>query len=154
MKIEPGLLVELDYVLESPEGEVLETSEEDEPLAFIFGTGELPDAVEEALAGKGAGDSVRVALGPNDLFGPYDPSGIVQVEPELFPEGSELSIGLYVSVTVEGDDEESSGELEARILEVRPDAVVLDTNPPLAGRPLVLKAVVRDVAEAEPEEEG
>ena len=79
MSIETGRMVELEYTLASPEGEVLETSEGEEPLLYVHGTGELPDSVEEALDGKDVGDSVRVDLGPDELFGAYDPGGIVQV---------------------------------------------------------------------------
>ena len=49
--------------------------------------------------------------------------------------------------TPEGDDEESSGEIDARIVEIRPEAVVIDTNPPLAGKPIVLTAKVLGIGD-------
>lgn len=147
MTIDAGRMVELDYTLKDLDGEVLESSEGDEPLVYLHGADELPESVEAALLGKDVGDAVRVELGPDELFGPYDPAGIVQVDRGEFPEDAELAPGMVVTLTIEGDDEESTGELEARITEVQPDAVILDTNPPLAGKPLVLEATVRGIGE-------
>ena len=147
MSIETGRMVELEYTLASPEGEVLETSEGEEPLLYVHGTGELPDSVEEALEGKDVGDSVRIDLGPDELFGAYDPGGIVQVDPAEFPEDAELETGMVLTLQIEGDDEESSGEIDARIVEIRPEAVVIDTNPPLAGKPIVLTAKVLGIGD-------
>lgn len=145
MTIDTGRMVELDYTLKDLEGELLETSDGDEPLIYVHGSGELPDSVEAALLGKDVGDEIRVELGPDELFGPYDPAGIVQVDRTEFPEDAELEKGMVVTLTVEGDDEETSGELEARIAEIQPDAVILDTNPPLAGKAVVLEATVRGI---------
>ena len=147
MSIETGRMVELEYTLASPEGEVLETSEGEEPLLYVHGTGELPDMVEKALEGKDVGDSVRVDLGPDELFGAYDPGGIVQVDPAEFPEDAELETGMVLTLQIEGDDEESSGEIDARIVEIRPEAVIIDTNPPLAGKPIVLTAKVLGIGD-------
>ena len=93
------------------------------------------------------GDSVRVDLGPDELFGAYDPGGIVQVDPAEFPEDAELETGMVLTLQIEGDDEESSGEIDARIVEIRPEAVVIDTNPPLAGKPIVLTAKVLGIGD-------
>lgn len=151
MKIATGCHVKIDYALENTDGDLLETSDEDEPIELVVGAGDLPHSIERALEGHSEGDSIEVQLGPDELFGPYDPEAIVSVGRAEFPQDVELEVGTVVSVTLQGEDpdEEAPGEFEATVTEVTADAIVLDANPPLAGQPLVFRATVRGVAASE-----
>ena len=53
-KIQSGKLVELDYQILDDEGRLYESSEDEGPLMYVQGHGELPDSLEAALDGAAA----------------------------------------------------------------------------------------------------
>ena len=56
MKISEGHLVELDYILRVADGEVVESSEQEGPLQYLHGNGEIPEKLENELSGKISGE--------------------------------------------------------------------------------------------------
>jgi FKBP-type peptidyl-prolyl cis-trans isomerase 2 len=123
----------------------------DEPLEITLGQGQLPPALEERLRGASIGDVVEVEFAAGEVFGEYDPDAIQSVPRSEFGDEVELVRGGEVSVSVEHDDGEIE-ELDAKVLEVDEEAVVLDFNHPLAGKIVTLQATVLDPAMLEDEE--
>jgi FKBP-type peptidyl-prolyl cis-trans isomerase SlyD len=110
-------------------------------LTYLHGGyGELLEALERALEGKGPGESVRVQLEPEDAFGDYD-AALLRVEPaERYGEG--IAVGMEV-------EEDSRSYL---VTDVAGGKVVLDGNHPLAGMALRFSCQVVSVRNAKPEE--
>jgi FKBP-type peptidyl-prolyl cis-trans isomerase SlyD len=110
-------------------------------LSYLHGGyGEMLEALERALDGKGPGESVLVQLEPDQAFGDYD-AGLLRVEPlERYGEG--LSIGMQV----EEDDK------LYRVTDVGGGKAVLDANHPLAGMALRFSLVILTVRQASEEE--
>ena len=104
------------------------------------GYGELLAALEHALEGKAAGESVRLQLEPEQAFGDYD-AGLLRVEPaERYGEG--IAVGMEV-------------EEDARfytVTDVAGGKVVLDGNHPLAGMALRFSLEILSVRSAKAEE--
>jgi FKBP-type peptidyl-prolyl cis-trans isomerase SlyD len=110
-------------------------------LTYLHGGyGELFAALEQALEGKGAGESILVQLEPEDTFGDYD-ADLLRVEPaERYGEG--IAVGMEV-------------EEEARfytVTDIADGKVVLDGNHPLAGMALRFSCRVVSVRTAKAEE--
>ena len=133
MPIEMGKVVELEFELRDADGELIESSRDEDgaPLRYVHGEGELPPKVEDALLGKGEGDEVVVDCEADEAFGPYDPEGLVSVPRSDLPEDAEVVPGDWLTVGVEEEDG-SEGTLEARVIEVSPEGIILDLNHPLA----------------------
>ena len=133
MPIQKGDVVELDFELRDADGELIESSHDEDgaPLRYVQGDGELPEKVEQALLGKAEGDEVVVDCEADEAFGPYDPEGLVSVPRADLPENAEVVPGDLLMVGIEEDDG-SDGELEAQVVEVSPEGIVLDLNHPLA----------------------
>jgi FKBP-type peptidyl-prolyl cis-trans isomerase SlyD len=104
------------------------------------GYGEMLPALEQALEGKGAGESVRVQLEPEQAFGDYDPQ-LVRVEP-LGRYGEGVSVGMQI---------EEDSRLYT-VTEIGGGSVVLDANHPLAGMALRFSVVILTVRSATKEE--
>ena len=104
------------------------------------GYGEMLPALEQALEGKGAGESVRVQLEPEQAFGDYDPQ-LVRVEP-LGRYGEGISVGMQI---------EEDSRLYT-VTEIGGGSVVLDANHPLAGMALRFSVVILTVRSATKEE--
>ena len=145
MQVGKNTVVSLTYELLDTDGKTIEKI--DSPIDYLHGgyDGIFP-AVEQALAGKNAGDKCGVRLEPNDAFGEYD-AGLVHMEPRSkFPES------LTVGMQFEGRGSESGATLIYTVTEIAGDKVVVDGNHPLAGRTLEFSCTVTAVRAATKEE--
>ena len=111
------------------------------PLHYLHGGyGQMFEALERALEGKGPGESLIVQLEPEDAFGEYD-AELLRVEPlERYGEG--IAAGMEV-------------EEDARrytVTDVADGKVVLDANHPLAGLALRFSCVILSIRAATEEE--
>jgi FKBP-type peptidyl-prolyl cis-trans isomerase SlyD len=104
------------------------------------GYGQMLEALEQALEGKGAGESVLLQLEPDQAFGDYD-AQLVRVEPqERYGEG--IAAGMQVE----------ENDLIYTVTDVAGGSVVLDGNHPLAGMALRFSVVILTVRAARQEE--
>jgi FKBP-type peptidyl-prolyl cis-trans isomerase SlyD len=153
MKIHKGCLVELDYVLYDSDGQVVETSEEEEKLSYLHGHGEIPEALERSLEGAEEGDRIKVTLEAGEAYGPYNPDGLVTVPRSQFPADAEIVPGDWIDVQLVEEGAEGPGEeLGMRVIEISPEAIVLDANHPLAGQEVTFDLSVVSVRTATIEE--
>jgi FKBP-type peptidyl-prolyl cis-trans isomerase SlyD len=125
------LVVSLDYTLRLDDGEIVDSSAEQEPLQFLQGHGQVLPALESALYGMAIGEEKDVVVGPDEGYGELDPDAFQQLPLDAFPPDMAVEPGMVLELL---DD---TGEtLVAFVAEVRPDNVVLDFNHPLAGETL------------------
>ena len=130
-----GSTVSLKLEVLDPEGRVIETSDPEEDLSVVIGDGALPPSVEEALVGAELDAEVEAVTPEGEAFGPYDVEAIVTVPREDFPDDLELKKGEAITVGVgDPEDEDIEEEIEAIVVEVNDEAVILDANHPLAGK--------------------
>ncbi|MAF64333.1 MAG: peptidylprolyl isomerase [Planctomycetes bacterium] len=149
MKIESGLLVELNYELLDAAGELVESSAHEEvgPLQYLHGLKEIPSALEQELEGRELGAALELTLAPEEAFGPYDAEALINVPRAEFPDGDAVEVGEWIQVTVEDEesDEGEDYEVHMRVVQLDDEAIVLDGNHPLAGQRVTYKVQVGDV---------
>jgi len=151
MNIADGLIVVLSYELLDADGKLFESSTDDGPMSYMQGNEEIPTPLEEALDGADIGDKLEVTVPAIDAFGDQDVEGIFSIPRADFPEGPQLIPGEWIQLNVAPEaGEEGEGEtfeVEARVVEINDDSVILDTNHPLAGQDVVFKVEVMEVRE-------
>jgi FKBP-type peptidyl-prolyl cis-trans isomerase SlyD len=110
-------------------------------LTYLHGGyGGLLAALEQALEGKGVGESVLLQLEPEQAFGEYD-ADLVRVEPvERY--GAGIAAGMEVE----------EGERLYIVTDVADGKVVLDGNHPLAGMALRFSLAILSIRQATAEE--
>lgn len=111
------------------------------PMSYLHGGyGGMFEALERALEGKSAGESLLLQLEPEQAFGEYD-AELLRVEPrERYGEG--IAVGMEI---------EEDATLYA-VTDVADGKVVLDANHPLAGMALRFSCVILSVRAATEEE--
>jgi len=117
----------------------------DETIAYLHGghSGIFPK-VEQAIADKGAGDTISVTLEPVDAFGEYD-ANLIRVEPvDTLPK--DIAEGGYVVAEKDGE------EVVFRVTNIAEGKAMLDGNHELAGQRLRFDATIVDVRPATAEE--
>jgi FKBP-type peptidyl-prolyl cis-trans isomerase SlyD len=144
--IRDGMVVSLAYSL-TADGETIETATAEEPLDYLHGADNIVPGLEAQLLGKKVGDRMTVTLQPAEAYGEYDPEDTETVPLSDFPDASELTEGMAVVM-----EDEDGYVFDALIREIRGDEVVLDFNPPLAGRVITYDVEVVEIREAEEEE--
>ena len=59
MNISPNSVASIHYTLTDGQGKVIDSSEGQEPLAYLHGAGNIIPGLEKALLGKAVGDKVK-----------------------------------------------------------------------------------------------
>lgn len=143
--IAKGTVVSIDYKLTDDEGQLIDSSEGEEPLSYLHGHNQILPGLESALEGKKVGDTEKVHIEAGKGYGDFDPEKVFTVPKERFDfdvsEGQTLQAQLEDGQTV-----------PFQVLEVKEDGVVLDGNHPLAGKALHFEVKVVGVRQASDEE--
>jgi FKBP-type peptidyl-prolyl cis-trans isomerase SlyD len=139
MKIAKDTVVSLRYELFDADGELLEKIED--PVSYLHGgyDGIFP-LVEEALQGKGVGDTCSV--------GEYDHQLVEVEQRSAFPK--DVAIGMQFEGGPENSEEDDF--MLYTVVEVTDDEVTVDGNHPLAGKTLTFNCTVAGVRAATEEE--
>lgn len=147
--VEAGKVVTFHYTLRNPNGDVVDTSDGDEPLAYLHGSSNIVSGLEAELAGKALGDKVQAVVPPKGGYGEKDGPGPQGVPREAFPDDVELSIGMnFVAETDDGD------EVMLWVVEIGDEQVMVDNNHPLAGVTLHFDVEIVGVRDATDEEKA
>jgi FKBP-type peptidyl-prolyl cis-trans isomerase SlyD len=147
MKIGENSVVSIDYTLKGDDGTVIDTSEGREPLSFVFGIGTIIPGLEKELDGKTAGETFAVTIAPEDGYGEYDDSRMVEVPKEHIEGADGMSEGVQVQA-----QREDGGIESLTVASIGEKTVILDGNHPLAGKNLHFNVDVKKVREATKEE--
>lgn len=138
--IDHGCTVTLQFALELPDGNVIDSNFEGAPATFRMGDGTLLEGFEAALLGLGAGDEEQFRIPAARAFGPWREENVQQFARHRFT-GMSLEPGAVVSFA-----DASGAELPGVVQGVEGDTVVVDFNHPLAGRDLVFRVRIHGVA--------
>lgn len=145
-QVGPGTVVSCAYELFDAEGEKVEESEPGSSLEFLIGFGTVAPAIERALEGLSEGARRDLKLRPDEAYGPRDPGALIEVDRTDLPESLEPGDELLA------DREDGQGQVLLKVVDLRDDVAVLDTNHPLAGQQIRLVLTVRSVRPATDEE--
>ena len=148
MQIAPNTVVTMTYTLTNAEGQVLDQADASHPFVYMQGAHNIIPGLEQALAGKQAGDSAVVTVQPEDAYGEYNEQLTQQVPRQMFgnvPE-DQLVVGAQFQAQTNG------GVEIITIADVDGDMITIDANHPLAGETLTFDVKILDVRAATPEE--
>ncbi|MEO1873013.1 MAG: peptidylprolyl isomerase, partial [Cobetia sp.] len=142
MQIAQNAVVSFHYTLTNNEGEVLDSSEGREPLAYIHGAGNIVPGLEKELDGKTSGDELKVAVSPEEGYGEVQEALVQEVPREAFQGVEDIEAGMQFQAQTQG------GPLMVTVTKVEGDTVTVDGNHPLAGETLNFDVQITNVREA------
>ncbi len=143
--VEPQKVVTFIYSILDQDGKTLEQS--DLPLSYLHGVdGKMYERVEAALTGKKIDDEVRVALPPEDGFGPHDAEliyndAIENVPPEFRRLGAEAEF-----------EDEQGEKITMFVTKIENGRITLDGNHPFAGMTVTFVIKILNIRDAAVEE--
>lgn len=146
MQIESNSVVTLHYTLKDNDGNIIDQSD-DSSFLYMHGAMNIIPGLENALAGKSAGDEISVKVSPEEGYGVKDDARIQEVPKDMFDSADEIQVG--VQFHAQGPD---GSAVVVTVIEVKDDVVVIDGNHALAGIDLNFEVKIVDVRAASEEE--
>lgn len=154
MKVEKNKVVTVTYLLRENDenGTILEEVNEDDPLVFLYGHGDMISAFEKNLKDLKLNDSFVFILKPEEGYGEYRegkiryiPTVNFMIDGKLNTE--EVKVGNVLSLEYDQDR-----IYTGTIIKVEEDFVTMDFNHPLAGKILHFSGKIIDIRDASEEE--
>ena len=146
MPIAQNSVVTIHYTLKDDAGEVIDSSREGDPIAYLHGHGNLVPGLERELEGKNTGDKVNVSVAPEQGYGEYDKALVQQVPRRALQGIANIKVGLRLQAQT------PQGPRAVVVTRLVGDMVTIDGNHPLAGKNLNFDVEITDVREASEEE--
>tara|TARA_B100000446_G_scaffold93839_4_gene88018 strand:+ start:11845 stop:12327 length:483 start_codon:yes stop_codon:yes gene_type:complete len=146
MVISDNAVVSFHYRLREEGGEIFEDSHKETPILYLHGHKGMLAGLEEAMAGKSAGDCFDVTVDPDKGYGRRREGAIQRVPKKHLLTKGKISVGQVVQVNTE------KGAQEAVVVKVGLKNVDIDSNHPLAGKTLVFSVEIVEVREATADE--
>lgn len=149
-----GLMYELSISREEEETEAIsvEVRDQEDPFYFLYGNSGLPEKFEEYLKGKTKGESFNFRLEVDEAYGEADDELIMNVPKDQLSEDR----GFTPDMLEEGNFlplvDEQGYSMQAKVVKVFGDEILLDFNHPLVGFALHFVGEVLEVREASEEE--
>ncbi|MFT4308292.1 MAG: FKBP-type peptidyl-prolyl cis-trans isomerase [Candidatus Woesearchaeota archaeon] len=148
--VQSGDLVSVEYTGSFPNGTVFDTSEGQAPLQFQVGAGQLIPGFENQILGMVVGESKQFTLQPEEAYGEYDPSLVVQEEVPAENLGEDMTQYVGENIVLQN---EMGMPVPVFVVSADEEVVTLDIdqNHPLAGETLVFDVTLTGIDEAPPQ---
>jgi len=136
--IKNGKKCKIHYTL-TVYGEIVDSSENKEPLEYVHGSGQIITGLECALKGLKVGEMKQIMVGPDDAYGPINPQAILEVPREKLGH-----IEIEIGSVLKAEDPEGK-TIQGMIKEIHDSSVTVDFNHPLAGKELNFEVKVIEI---------
>jgi peptidylprolyl isomerase len=138
-----GDKVKVEYVGSLEDGTIFDSSEmHNEPLEFVVGAGQLIKGFDDAVVGMKIGEEKEIRLPPDEAYGAHNPEFVKDMPRGCFPQDQDIQPGMMFMVALQ-----DGRQIPVRISQVSDDTITVDLNPPLAGKTLVFKIKLLEIAE-------
>ena len=147
MTITENSAVSFHYTLTDEQGQEIDSSAGQDPLAYLHGAGNIIPGLEKALEGKSVGDQLNVEVSAEEGYGPVQHELIQDVPRSSFQGVESIEVGMqFEAQTGQG------GSVPVTVTAVTDETVTVDGNHPLAGKNLNFDVTIADIREASAEE--
>ncbi|BCO09454.1 peptidyl-prolyl cis-trans isomerase [Desulfolithobacter dissulfuricans] len=123
--------VKVHYTGTLEDGTVFDSSQGHDPLEFTLGSGQVIPGFEEAVLGMDQGESKKVTIPADKAYGQRNEEMVITVPREQVPEDINPEVGQQLQMG--GPDGQV---VVVEVVEVTEEHIILDANPPLAGKDL------------------
>lgn len=147
MAIGNNKVVTLNFTLKDQHGNVLDSTEGEQPFSFLSGHQNILPKLESEIDTMLIGSKRTVTINAADAYGEYNNDIVQVVGKDEFPPEFLLEVGMqYIASAPDGT------KMPFTITEVREEDVTIDFNHPLAGKDLSFELELLNVRDATAEE--
>ncbi len=146
MKIARDTVVLLHYRLSDGEQNVIESTAEGGPIAYLHGHNNMIAGFEQAMEGHSAGEQFTINLTAEQAYGQRRDNAVSRVPVKHLQGSRHWKKGMVAWVETE------QGSRQVTIVKMGRFMADVDTNHPLAGKTLCFDIDIQDVRPASAEE--
>ena len=129
-----GNEISIHFTLSLEDGTVVDATEDNEPMTFVLGEGEMIETLETHVKELNVGEEQTYLIGPEEGFGDRDEDNVHEMALSEFPDDIDVEEGMVIGFDTPGGE-----EVPGVILECNDEQVKVDFNHPLAGRNLAFR---------------
>ena len=139
--VKNGDTVKVHYTGKLDNGEIFDSSEGAEPLAFTVGVGEVIPGFDQALLGMKVGETKDVVIEPDQAYGNRIEELVQVIDRNQFNlGGADPEIGMHIEMRT------PDGNIPLTITDLTDATVTLDANHLLAGETLHFSLTLVEIA--------
>ncbi|MGI2172130.1 FKBP-type peptidyl-prolyl cis-trans isomerase [Shewanella sp. MF05960] len=146
MSIKDDMVVQFNYSLRDEKGEVIESNEGREPIAYLHGHDNMMPGIEDAINGKEIGEKFTITPAAADTYGERQQDAEQRVSVKHLVGAKVWKPGMAAVVNTE------QGQRQVTIIKVGKFMATVDVNHPLAGRELTFDIEIVGARDASDEE--
>jgi len=140
MPVKRGDKVKIHFRGKLKDGRVFTSNENQEPLEFEAGAGEILPGIDEEVIGMKKGEQKEITLPPEKGFGKRREDLVRKIDKDMFKDKKvELGQRVYMQT-------QQGKVIPAQIVGIEKDNITLDLNHPLAGKETVFIIKVVDIS--------
>lgn len=130
-QVKQGDTVKVHYTGTLADGTVFDSSDGRDPLQFTVGGGQVIPGFDDAVDGMAVGEQKTVTIPCQQAYGEVQNELVMTVPLEQVPPDLKIEVGMMLEMGG------TQGEvLRVTVVEITDSTVILDANPPLAGKDL------------------
>jgi len=146
MNIQNDSVVLMHYTLTNENGDIIDTSDGREPLAYIQGHQNIIPGLEKEMVGKKVGDKFKAVVQPEEGYGVSNPALVQVLDRSVFQGVDEIEVGMQFQAQLE------DGPIIMSVTNVDGNNITIDGNHALADRVLTFDVEVVEIRNASAEE--
>ena len=139
-KVKDGDTVKVHYTGKLENGDVFDSSREQEPFEFTVGNKAVIPGFEKGVLGMEVGDTKTIEIPPEEAYGEKQEELVVEVKKSEFPEDITPTVGQRLQIK-QGD----GNPIVVTITDLTEESITLDANHPLAGYTLFFDVEVIEI---------
>lgn len=139
-------VVSFHYILKNASDEELENNREGEPMSYLHGAGNVIRGLEQAMAGRAAGERFTVTVQPEDAYGTRTDANIQRIPLKRLGKIPRPRAGQILMLQT------NQGPVQVRVVKVGRFNIDVDANHPLSGQVLTFDVEIASVRDASEEE--
>ena len=127
-----GETVKVHYTGRLENGEVFDTSKDNQPFEFTIGTEKVIPGFEKAIIGMEVGETKTITVPPEEAYGPRHEELVLDFKKNDFPNNITFVVGEQLQIR-----QKDSDPIKVTVTDMDDDTVTLDGNHLLAGETLI-----------------
>lgn len=140
-QVKSGDTVKVHYTGSLQDGSVFDSSQGRDPLEFKIGSGQVIAGFDDAVTGMAVGEQKTVLIPCAQAYGEANSDLVMTVPLEQVPPDLKPEVGMRLEVGG------ANGEvLRVTVAEITEEHIILDANPPLAGKDLTFALELVSIA--------
>lgn len=146
-----AIAVEYNLHKDTATGELIESTEGKNPLAFLSGLGQMIPEFEDNITDLNEGDTFSFGIKSENAYGTHKPEAVIELAQDMFMKEGKLIPEVAVANILPLQDQ-NGNVIPGKVLSINEETVTVDVNHLLADQDLYFTGKIIEIRDATAEE--